>query len=49
VEKKTATVEFISAKTNLGAIRQAIAGAGYDADSVKRNEEAYNHLPECCK
>ncbi len=48
-EKHVATVEFVSATTTQGAIEQAISNAGYDANNVKRNEDAYNKLPECCK
>lgn len=30
-------------------IRMAISDAGYDADDMPANQEAYNVLPGCCK
>ena len=49
LKKKTATVSFASAKTNLSKIELAIANAGYDANKTKRNPEAYEKLDACCK
>jgi copper chaperone CopZ len=49
LEKKIAHINFHPEKINVDDIRKAIAGAGYDADNVKRNEKAYNALPECCQ
>jgi periplasmic mercuric ion binding protein len=49
VKKKTAGVSFDPALTTVENIRQAISNAGYDADNVKRNINAYNKLDECCK
>jgi copper chaperone CopZ len=49
VEKKIATVEFISTKTNLASLEKSITDAGYNANDKKRNPDAYEHLPGCCK
>jgi periplasmic mercuric ion binding protein len=49
VKKKETTVKFISDRTNIEEIKTAIANAGYDADDVAANEEAYKKLPKCCK
>ena len=48
-KKKTAKVTFITDRTNIENIKTAIANAGYDADDVKADEEAYKKLPLCCK
>jgi copper chaperone CopZ len=49
LEKKTATVTYASAKTSLSKIESAIAKAGYDANSTKRDPAAYEKLDACCK
>jgi copper chaperone CopZ len=49
VEKKTATVSFVSTKVTLSKIERAIANAGYDANSTKRDPAAYEKLDACCK
>ncbi|GAB1403981.1 MAG: heavy metal-associated domain-containing protein [Lentimicrobiaceae bacterium] len=51
VDLKTNSVEvtYKTAKTNPDKIRKAIADAGYDADEVKANPEAYKALKDCCK
>jgi copper chaperone CopZ len=49
VDTKVATVRYKEQKTNVAAIRKAIAGAGYDADEVPAVEKAYDKLPACCK
>lgn len=30
-------------------VKNVVAGVGYDAGDTKRNEEAFNKLPKCCK
>lgn len=47
-DKKEVKVTFASA-VNVEAVRTAISNAGYDADSVKRSEDAYAKLDECCQ
>jgi copper chaperone CopZ len=49
LEKKLATVHFIPAKVDLQKLETAIVNAGYDANDKKRNPEAYEKLPDCCK
>lgn len=49
VKKKTTTVVFIKDRNNIEQIKTAIANAGYDADDVTADEEAYKRLPKCCK
>lgn len=49
LKKKTATVTYASAKVTLDKLEKAIADAGYDANKVKRNPEAYEKLDACCK
>jgi periplasmic mercuric ion binding protein len=49
LKAKTATVTYASAKVTVRKLEQAIADAGYDANGVKRNPEAYEKLDACCK
>lgn len=49
LKKKTATVTFASTKVTIDKLEMAIANAGYDANKVKRNPEAYEKLDACCK
>jgi copper chaperone CopZ len=49
LKKKTATVTYASAKVTVDKLEKAIADAGYDANKVKRNPEAYEKLDACCK
>jgi mercuric ion binding protein len=49
LEKKIATVAYVSTKTSLSKIEMAIAKAGYDANSTKRDPVAYEKLDACCK
>ena len=48
-KKKTTTVTFLTDRNNIEQLKTAIANAGYDADDVTADEEAYNKLPKCCK
>jgi mercuric ion binding protein len=49
LKSKTATVTFASTKVTVDKLERAIAAAGYDANKVKRNPEAYEKLEDCCK
>lgn len=49
VKKHTTTVTYVTARTNTEQIKANIANAGYDADDVAANPEAYNKLSACCK
>lgn len=49
LETKVLKVTYKPAKTSPEAIRKAISDAGYDADEVKADPEAYKKLADCCK
>ena len=42
-------VNYNSKKVNLSEIKQAIANAGYDTETIKASDEKYNNLHYCCK
>ncbi len=46
---KVALVSFDPQQAGLAALENAIALAGYDANSVKRDSTAYANLDACCK
>lgn len=46
---KKIKIKFDPAKTTANKLRTVIANTGYDADDVKKNEESFNKLPECCQ
>jgi mercuric ion binding protein len=43
------TVKYLTDRINIETIKAAIANAGYDADDVAANPEAYKLLPITCK
>lgn len=43
------TVVFDSSKTDLDKIKTAIAESGYDTDTHRAPDKAYNKLHGCCK
>ncbi|MBI1342816.1 MAG: copper chaperone [Terrimonas sp.] len=47
--RKETTVKFLTNRTNIEMIKAAIANAGYDADDVPANPDAYKRLPKTCK
>src|SRR5215470_7148780 len=49
VKKKETTVKYLTDRTNIENIKTAIANAGYDADDIAANPDAYKALPKCCK
>lgn len=49
VATKTVTVTFKANKITAEKIRQLISKAGYDADTVKADPQAYERLHSCCK
>ena len=49
VDTKIATVVYNSKKTDPNVIRKRITKVGYNADDLKRDPEAYEKLPLCCK
>ena len=48
-KKKTTTITYLTDRNNIEQLKTAIANAGYDADDVTADEEAYKKLPKCCK
>jgi periplasmic mercuric ion binding protein len=48
-KKHTTTVTWLTDRTNIEEIKTAIANAGYDADDVTAEEDAYKRLPASCK
>ena len=48
-KKKTTTVTFLTDRNNIEQLKTSIANAGYDADDITADEEAYKKLPKCCK
>ena len=48
-KKHVTKVTYVAERTNVENIKAAIANAGYDADDVKAETEAYNKLPKCCQ
>jgi len=48
-KKKITKVTYITDRTNIENVKTAIANAGYDADDVTADPEAYKKLPNCCK
>ena len=49
ITQSTITVSYKSDKVTLDQIRQAVSKAGYDADHLKADPQAYQNLPSCCK
>jgi periplasmic mercuric ion binding protein len=48
-ETKALQVKYSDKKTNNEKIQQAIAKVGYDTESFKATDEAYDKLHGCCK
>lgn len=47
--KGETTVKYLTDRINIETIKAALANAGYDADDVPANPEAYKALPKSCK
>jgi copper chaperone CopZ len=48
-DSKMAQITYDPGKTNLDAVLQRIAAAGYDSDKFKATNDAYGNLHSCCK
>jgi periplasmic mercuric ion binding protein len=48
-KRKTTKVTFLTDRTNIENVKTLIANAGYDADDVTAEPDAYKRLPLCCK
>ena len=49
VKKKQVRVKYLTDRTNIEMIKASIANAGYDANEIEANPDAYKMLPKCCK
>ena len=49
LDTKEVTVVYNATKTDPQKIRVAITKIGYDADSLKADQKAFNKLPLCCR
>ena len=49
IKKKITKVTYYTDRTNIENIKTAIANAGFDADDISANPDAYDRLPKCCK
>src|SRR6476659_4990404 len=49
LKRKTATVVWLTDRTNKEYIKTAIANLGFAADDIEAEEYAYKRLPACCK
>lgn len=48
-KEKSVSIVYNTSKTSAEKLRQAIANAGFDADDIKGNPEAYAKWDDCCK
>lgn len=48
-KEKTVNIVYNVTKTNPEKLKQAITRAGFDADNLKGDPEAYAKWDECCK
>ena len=48
-DTKMAVIEYIPTVVKVADLERSIVLAGYDANDKKRDPEAYDKLPECCK
>ncbi|MEZ5013716.1 MAG: heavy metal-associated domain-containing protein [Chitinophagales bacterium] len=49
LDTKVVAVKYSGDKTNVEALKNAITAAGYDADEVPADPQAYEQLHSCCK
>lgn len=49
LDNKVITVVYNSNKTDAQTIRKRISLTGYNADTIARDAQAYEDLPNCCK
>jgi mercuric ion binding protein len=49
IATKVLLVKYDPKKVSLSEIKIAISNAGYQADDIPANPDAYNVLPTCCK
>lgn len=49
LNSKKMKVKYNPEKTSPEKLREVISATGYDADGVKKNEQAFGKLPQCCQ
>jgi len=49
LETKILTITYHNEKTTVNDIKTAITKAGYSADELPADKEAFDNLPKCCK
>ncbi|MFZ1322996.1 MAG: heavy-metal-associated domain-containing protein [Ignavibacteria bacterium] len=49
LKNKSVTVTYDDSKVSIENLESAITAAGYDANEMTANEDAYNDLHGCCK
>ncbi len=49
METKVVTVIYSPKKTDVAALKTAITKAGYSADEIPADVDAFNKLPRCCQ
>ncbi|MFM2305896.1 MAG: hypothetical protein RLZZ367_565 [Bacteroidota bacterium] len=49
LNNKKMKIKYDPAKTSPERLREVISATGYDADDVKKNEQAFGKLPQCCQ
>src|ERR1043165_8111480 len=49
LNNKKIKIKYDPAKTDADKLRATIAATGYDADDVKKSEDAFDKLPMCCQ
>ena len=49
LDNKIIEIYYNPKKTNVEELRKRITQIGYNADSLKRNNDAYRKLPDCCR
>ena len=49
IKKKTTTVTWLTDRTNIETIKNAIANIGYDADDIAADADGWRTLPKECK
>lgn len=47
--KKITTITYLTDRNNIEQLKTAISNAGFDADDITADEEAYKKLPKCCR
>ena len=48
-KKKITTITYLTDRNNIEQLKTAISNAGFDADDVAADEDAFKKLPKCCR